>query len=488
MTRHQLFLAVTLLLSFALFSCEKEDQYTFEGNVSINIGAEFLSLDYQQRTGAIDVTAKLPWTVEGDAEWLTVSKRAGDVGHSKIEVTLAANDSEARFATLKFISGGLTKEFVVSQSAANIGFDDVDYYFSATFGTMPTLYAGIYLLGYNKPSYMFFEREGTFDPAKLPANITHVPYYLAGQEKMRTYMKENILSINRENPTAVFGLLVDDLRSRVGYDWFVAQGIDSSRVKVTMITDGTATYNQFFERFSKEPEATKNWNTIVSDVEKLNWNHSDKYPESRALPEFESWGWAYYMSTMPNYRLVLQHPTLLETTSEYIKEQSASMKLEGVTPYELLSALPDETKTRFYEMAKFDYDHFAGLFDASPKSNLIIIGTNGADALQKTYTQKIYEKYGATHDIFFKPHPSDLSSANYEELYRGLKLLPGKMPFEIFIWALNDKIDIVGGFESTVFITVPPEKVKFFFAPNAANLTSPLDILFKDAQNIEWIQ
>lgn len=42
-------------------------------------------------------------------------------------------------------------------------------------------------------------------------------------------MKRRVLEINKADPTAVFSLYVDDLRCRLGYDWFVAQGIDSAR-------------------------------------------------------------------------------------------------------------------------------------------------------------------------------------------------------------------------------------------------------------------
>ena len=49
------------------------------------------------------------------------------------------------------------------------------------------------------------------------------------------------------------------------------------------------------------------------------------------------------------------------------------------------------------------------------------------------------EQYGEGYDIFFKPHPADTSSAGYEIEFPGLTLLPGQMPFEIFVWALIDR-------------------------------------------------
>jgi len=168
------------------------------------------------------------------------------------------------------------------------------------------------------------------------------------------------------------------------------------------------------------------------------------------------------------------------------------MQIEDIQPYEMLSALSESARRLFYDMAGFDYDKFAALFDASPKGNLIIIGTSHQNAAseqqQAAYVERIIQQYGSDYDIFFKPHPADSSSAGYPDRFEGLTLLPGQMPFEIFVWALLDKIDMIGGYPSTTFISVPLDKVGFLFAADADGLVRPLNILFRDAANVEWIQ
>ena len=148
----------------------------------------------------------------------------------------------------------------------------------------------------------------------------------------------------------------------------------------------------------------------------------------------------------------------MESSCPFIADRLAAMKMESVQPYELLTALPEASKQQFYRMAKFDYARFAGLFDLSPKKNLIIIGTSHSSAAseqqQAAYVERIIQQYGSDYDIFFKPHPADSSSAGYPDRFEGLTLLPGQMPFEIFVWALLDKIDMIGGYPSTTFISV----------------------------------
>ena len=375
----RLFAAFALLTGAWACSDDKTSE------VRINDGAEFLSLDYLARSGKITVNAPAPWTVilsagsyGGDErpDWVTLSAEEGPEGYSEIDVTFAANPGPARSALLLFICNGKTSVFTLSQSAKDTGFDSPDYYFYAAFGTMPALYSGLHLLSHDKPSYFFYERPQTYDPELFPDYATVFtaanPNAEATTEEiyaMSEQMKRRILEINAEDPTAVFGLYVTDLACRAGYDWFVEQGIDSARVKVTMLSDGTGTYNNFYKFFGDPATAEQNWNDYADRVEALDWNHGGRYPETRAPQDLVSDEWIAYLSTRPNYRLMLQNASLMESSGPFMTQKLAEMKMESVQPYELLTALPEEAKKEFYRMANFDYDRFKALFDASPKGN-----------------------------------------------------------------------------------------------------------------------
>lgn len=211
--------------------------------------------------------APAPWRVTkaaGDT-WFRLSATEGPAGYSEVELSLDENPGAARSAQLAFACGDAIVPFRLSQGALSAGYDSPDYYFYVTFGTMPTLYAGIHLLSHDKPSYVFYSRSRTFDPAEFPgrAEVTTAADRTADatqaeMEAMAREMKRRILEINSADPTAVFGLYVDDLRCRIGYDWFVAQGIDSARVKVSMLSDGTGTYNNFYNYFGDAATAEQN--------------------------------------------------------------------------------------------------------------------------------------------------------------------------------------------------------------------------------------
>lgn len=249
-----------LFLCLALFSgtAACSDDEASQNLIVINGGEHFLSLDGLARAGKISVLAPAPWRVTkaaGDT-WFTLSATEGPAGYSEVELSLDENPGAARSAQLAFACGDAIVPFRLSQGALSAGYDSPDYYFYVTFGTMPTLYAGIHLLSHDKPSYVFYSRSRTFDPAEFPgrAEVTTAADRTADatqaeMEAMAREMKRRILEINSADPTAVFGLYVDDLRCRIGYDWFVAQGIDSARVKVSMLSDGTGTYNNFYNYF-----------------------------------------------------------------------------------------------------------------------------------------------------------------------------------------------------------------------------------------------
>lgn len=189
-------LACTIILGAASCSDDDKEQTGFQ----IDDGSGFLSLDAAARNGSIAITANNSWSVtqDKDSEWLTLSTTSGAAGRTEIGITLEANPGEARSAGLTFNSGGRTYPFVITQSAhVTADFDDADHYFYITFGTLPTLYAGLHVLSHDKPSYVFFQRSQTFRPEEYPA---HAEVTIAADpsanatdedmERMRTAMKQ----------------------------------------------------------------------------------------------------------------------------------------------------------------------------------------------------------------------------------------------------------------------------------------------------------
>lgn len=367
--------------------------------------------------------------------------------------------------------------------------DDV-YAFSMTFGTMPSLYAGLYAVDREIPTYFFFERVQTFDQEGFPEHVMLCPYLGADQEEqMRDWMKNTIRNIDEKNPDAQFELYVDDLRAGpISHDFFAAQGIDMSRVRVFMLSDGTGTYNEFYNNFGEAGAGEEYWKKMTEEINGMSWSGDDGYVETKALPEFEThWHWSYPLATRENYTYIMHDSGLLETSDPYVKERIKEMHCEDRNVVDMLNGLsPDKQKT-FLSMIPYEKDVYVELMDESPKPNLIINGTSNDPENQRKYVGEVYEKYKDDYDVFFEPHPADESYLNYETAFPGLKNIP-KMSFEFVMMFIGDKIAAIGGYPSTIYLTVPVEKVKFMFAAGPEAMPKPLNLIFENAeQEIDYM-
>ena len=470
-----------LLLLLLVFSCKDDDK--FESNISVNKGISSISANNTAHNLELDIESDFEWKVSTSVDWIEFDETKGN-GNGTLELTLLENTLYQRSAIIRFECENQIFDFEVKQEGKDIGTEGDIHHFYVTFGSLPSLYAGLHVLTHSDPSYFFFYRGKTYDTNLFPQ---HVHWVVTGddevQEEMRNNMKARILEINKANPQAKFCLYVDDLRARIGYDWFTKQGIDASRITVTLLSDGSGSYDQFYQRYGTSVEGEERWKNVMSELEEL---HNVTSTDTRSLPEFESWDWPWCISTYPNYKYYIQDGTLLETDDAYVRSQMPKMNLVNIAPLDILQSLSVERKDTFYKMVRFDYEEVEKELNASPKKNLIIIGTNPSN-VHDTQIKLTMEKYSSEYDVFYSPHPVDPYFNDYETRYPGLKLLMTNVPFEVFLWSFMDEVDLIGGAPSTVFLTAPIEKVGFMYAASAASMPKPLDKTMGSASDIIWM-
>lgn len=461
-------------------------------SIKINEGIKFISVDHQQQTVQLTVQSNRPWNLTNTIEWISIDTMEGAVGEKTITIEFEENRLQARNGKISFNYGGEENfDFVISQSQANTGFEDTTHNFYITFGTLPTLYAGLQLVSHEVPSYVFYERQNTFDPQNLPSYATVIN--LGGndvQYTMRDYMKAKILEINESNPNAVFGLYVDDFRARIGYDWFIAQGIDKSRVKVTLLSDGTGSYNEFYNRYGANGSSETKWVNTLNEIQNLHSrsNSLAKFNplDTKAIPEFESWDWPWPISTVNNYRYFLQYPEYLQTNDSYVQAQLPLMNTVNMPPYEILKNLTPAQKETFLSMVKLDHTSLNNMLNQSPKKNLVIISTVNSSSLSDLIDETM-RRYSDEYDIFLSRHPADYEWVIYQDRYPELNILP-YMPFEVFFWYFKDQLDVIGGSPSSTFLTIPVEKVKFMYASGPETMPKPLNLIMASSEaNIDWM-
>lgn len=87
--------------------------------------------------------------------------------------------------------------------------------------------------------------------------------------------------------------------------------------------------------------------------------------------------------------------------------------MEDMTPFGLSVRFTAAERSRLFPMASFDRDSFEAEFDSLPQKNMAATGSLTTESSRKHTTQRLYDANRNGYDIFFKPHPADLSSADY---------------------------------------------------------------------------
>lgn len=112
------------------FSCDKsQDDITNDnpnnGKVAdknISITPSTLRISKDQKTEAIKLTTSEAWSVSGYEDWCVPSVPSGTtaVSDKEIEIAIKQNEGTVRSATLIFICGSVTKEFLVNQTGVEL--------------------------------------------------------------------------------------------------------------------------------------------------------------------------------------------------------------------------------------------------------------------------------------------------------------------------------------------------------------------------------
>ncbi len=147
-------------------------------------------------------------------------------------------------------------------------------------------------------------------------------------------------------------------------------------------------------------------------------------------------------------------------------------------PDEMYRKLSDEQKAYFLELVNFDKAEFDTKYFDQEGDYLIITGTNpftGAftDAEFADLLARIGNEYQG-YNLLYKPHPSAALPAEGSLTAKwlsdnGVKILPGRLPMEVISWVYSDVA--MGGFDSSLFMSVPQGNTKFFIAKDASSLS-----------------
>jgi hypothetical protein len=393
-----------------------------------------------------------------------------------------------------------------------------NYVIYLPWGTLPTLYSAIHMQLHNKPSFLWFYRDGTLDTEFLPSNVTLMG--TPGDRESLPLVRDKIAQIIATEPNASFTLFTDDMQSgRIALTMLVANGVKSGNYQVRILSDGSGTYNFYKNLFNVAGGGLDTYNNASLYYFSL-WRRAGVGQNSRHIPQ-SNLMWAdlanqmFALASYPFTEMWLSYPDLL--TSDDFRMGLARMQINTrvVDPQFLFSTMSKAQSEAFLKVVGFSRSYYDNLLKIRSRPTIVagtptlddtaseeieitpeepVIIPNGAknknkliitisDPIPRNFNSiltKIIKDYHNDYDIFLKPHPnaapSDLQIAQYKKLGI-IEVLPGRMPMEVLLWTYpHIKL---GGYQSSLYMATVDEQVLFFISNGHYDLPEPLFSLYQ---------
>lgn len=190
----------------------------------------------------------------------------------------------------------------------------------------------------------------------------------------------------------------------------------------------------------------------------------------------------------PNTELWCAYPETLDSADSRVQAEIDKAHMPKMEPDVMYEALSNEQKNEFLKIVNFDKDEFDKNYFDKDGDYLIVTGTNPfsgsfTDEAFADILNRIGNEY-SDYNILYKPHPSavtppsDFVKVNEWLIENNVKILPGRLPMEVISWVYSDVA--MGGFDSSLFMSVPQGNTKFFIAESADSLSVLTKQLYND--------
>lgn len=356
-----------------------------------------------------------------------------------------------------------------------------DYVFYFTRATLPALYIALNMFTHTKESFLYLERQATYDSSYLPAHVQMLALGASYEDAVQIF-KNKVKELQASHPNATYTFFVDDIRAELIVSLFFENGVSKDNVLLRLLSDGTQTYMTFKKSYGAA-DSDIAWN---SDIEAIS-NVYQQYKKIGGGGEYLSDSWCYSFPVIPfvsqDAVLVLQWPELLSTKSLSLFENLSIQQNKNfwkLNPYKLYSALPATEQKLLKNMLKLTqtYPELGGktieeALTGTGKSNIIITGKNPYGDKTDQYTTLVKKYYGSGYAYFFKAHPA------WHESPPDVITLPGVLPMEAILWFYSDKISVIGGYASSLYMTTSTDLKKFFFYNKANDMYLPLPEMYE---------
>lgn len=386
---------------------------------------------YAQQGETTSAMVTLPTLAKLKAEGVTSVSLTARMSYGSAvtrEVKLEKKLSEITDAGFKFDFGdygpfSVTADFkkgssIVGSKTQSVGISASEYNLAPLSATFPVVLFSLSLwdIAQGSPTIMMLDRPSAYDWNSLPQNAYGMPYLSKSAIKTTsdyTAYAQYVKDLYSLNPNAQFNLYINDITCSLVHSMIYANGIPQGQYKITLISDGTASYSFFNEAYAvadpeqKHQQLVDQWNSAKASAYATGkvsagygWHgHWDSmYAALECEPNAEWWVARKNLFTQGGAIL-----TRLQSDGRVIQKSVGGMLND-------LTGKGDSAISGFKELYDFNDGYFAEA-ERQGKQVMMILGTYPESDLE-SYIRLVQAYYGDEYLYYYKGHPNNPTALN----------------------------------------------------------------------------
>lgn len=309
---------------------------------------------------------------------------------------------------------------VLGSTQQEIGIVASEYNLAPLSATFPVVYFSLSIWDINTsaqtgktiPTVVMLDRPSAYNWNNLPEGVYGMPYLTKSEMAKTSNFKmyaEYIKDLYKLSPNAKFNLYVNDITCSFIHDAIYANGIPEGQYTITMLSDGSATFNIMNSTYNianpeeKHQELIKKWNTAKEYAYKNGKN-------ATGWTWHSNWDCMYaVLASEPNAQWWVARNNLFTSgdNNVFAEKIRAAVTVKNVnTLLQNLSAKGEATVSAFKNLYNFN-DGYFNEAQKQGKKAMMILGTyvyneKGFD----DYARLTQLYYGDEYLYYYKGHPN----------------------------------------------------------------------------------
>lgn len=341
------------------------------------------------------------------------------------------------------------------------------------------------------PAIVMLDRPSAYDWDSLPAGMYAMPYLANPATSNYQAFADYVGDLYELNPNAHFNLYINDITCSLIHQIIYANGIPQGSYKITLLSDGSATY-----QFTNEAFAVADPDAKQRELIEL-WNDAKDYAykTGRVSGDYgfhEHWDSMYAVLTCePGTEWWMTRTNLFTSGdnnafAEKIASDPQVVQKNVATMLTALQARGEETVNAFKELYNFNDGYFSDA-EQQGKQVMMLLGTyvNNEQNFED-YARLTMAYYGNDYQYYYKGHPNTPTGlwpskqAQLDAL--GITDVDSSVAAELILF-FNPEISL-SGYGSSTYNSTKPEMAGGLFAMTKEQALSPESTI--DYSIMDW--